>query len=1082
MPLNRKDLGLIRNFPWTTSVIVDDEAGFREIAQRQDFNLMILSLFHWEDNYSKAPFPDLPGWTYSTIFAPIDQWPKDDDFYACLRTGKMFTLPKKITQTMAHTMTCLRLIDRTAYYGWKGDTRARRLARRLPETAWQARTNPISFNPKQWPLNDLLEHWRKARRLLSSVMNVDEDRVEYPENAEVPDGTKTRSDLALFCVMAERRKMGDAILVNFATAALHLNLLLQGEVFLSNTGYKKALFSKEFWKLSPVKEDGMGKILGPLNAAILIDPIYCLIAQNVAIQSPCLEEILTTGKALGTFRPPGLMDLNNNLLEVIWDLATGDLATSGLPERLLCILQDEPNTKAVADHRNFYSTSDGKPPSRLSEDSILLNKSYPYAVMDVEEGEVPPAKRGRDPEEGGGDSDDETKKKEKAQRKKEKAQRKKEQAQRKKEEAQRKKEEAQRKKEQEKDGASTDASDEDVDQRLQTPSRMSLSQLAVPVTPSKRRKRVYKTLEDKEKLFTLVQSKIISHSTNVRLAVPLSLADTVTARRATEAKLWTVKGKEVERILHFYLPDVQNLWDESYAAMTETFGEGKKPPVYSHDPSPDAIFCTRKYKDVMAMDTVERTGLVRASCLLVTHTEYKKDKLHFEDLLEEISPLDVLHSVQDQSGLYDVDNWGRQATFQQACDNEDLPFANQKPLNFLDLPDDMPRIVPFSADSVIWKRTSSDACVGEKTFPFGSFYWSLAASTGASHSYHTDSYGVSTYIKLKGGEKVVYIARQKNSSGELDHFDMETSADFNIWGRLPNSEVAGTLLQRGQAVVMRPGTLHAVFTTKSAVCYGGHFYSWPTMDLSLYSMVHSVILRSFIVNEDNPAPLQILVRYMMLLHRVYILGGDMDMVLPLLEQRADWECLGAFFCIITLLNVFDLDTYPCPDNHNKDRLLNDAKKRTSYAYARGLGTEILREMRSFSPPDAVQTSFREDVYVPMLAWTVLQFRLGFEAFHGPRKSRIRTVDHYWGEPAARTIFHQQLDLVLLNDMAVNTQYLKLETAHVAPTSLRTPDLNICEDGYDIAETETGRQRQDDLVYLGAGMNEEDMAYFMDIEE
>lgn len=51
---------------------------------------------------------------------------------------------------------------------------------------------------------------------------------------------------------------------------------------------------------------------------------------------------------------------------------------------------------------------------------------------------------------------------------------------------------------------------------------------------------------------------------------------------------------------------------------------------------------------------------------------------------------------------------------------------------------------------------------------------------------------------------------------------------------------------------MRPGTIHAVFTTEDAICRGGHFLATSTMSETLYGAIHCFFKGEFLTNIDHP--------------------------------------------------------------------------------------------------------------------------------------------------------------------------------------------------------------------------------------
>jgi hypothetical protein len=74
---------------------------------------------------------------------------------------------------------------------------------------------------------------------------------------------------------------------------------------------------------------------------------------------------------------------------------------------------------------------------------------------------------------------------------------------------------------------------------------------------------------------------------------------------------------------------------------------------------------------------------------------------------------------------------------------------------------------------------------------------------------------------------------------------------------------------------MPPGMPHAAFTIHPAVCSGGHYYTWPTMEHSVHALMRSLIFESIFTNTEEHAfdARQMLVRMMVFLYEEMILQG-----------------------------------------------------------------------------------------------------------------------------------------------------------------------------------------------------------------
>lgn len=73
---------------------------------------------------------------------------------------------------------------------------------------------------------------------------------------------------------------------------------------------------------------------------------------------------------------------------------------------------------------------------------------------------------------------------------------------------------------------------------------------------------------------------------------------------------------------------------------------------------------------------------------------------------------------------------------------------------------------------------------------------------------------------------------------------------------------------------MRPGTLHAALGTDNAICVGRHYYATATIQLSVISIIHSVLLEGSVTNEDHWATRSLLFQLMYMWADRF--GNDVD--------------------------------------------------------------------------------------------------------------------------------------------------------------------------------------------------------------
>lgn len=259
---------------------------------------------------------------------------------------------------------------------------------------------------------------------------------------------------------------------------------------------------------------------------------------------------------------------------------------------------------------------------------------------------------------------------------------------------------------------------------------------------------------------------------------------------------------------------------------------------------------------------------------------------------------------------------------------------------------------------------------------------------------------------------------------------------------------------------MPPGMLHAVFTLDAAVCDGGHFYMWETMEHTLHSLIRSLLLAHQVVNTDQYADRcrQVLLRMMGYIHDRMIVKnmthkglvrfshcqrrltgtGIEDPNLPRLDTDADWIALSAFFCVIKLLNVLSPQTYQPGAQNLKvlqpssmalqkfDANALSAQERRDMVWGRGLLQQtitVLSHRHSFD----VKTLLLE----PMLGHYVFHINRAFRGLYLPNKSPATSAIFHHQE--VRDIFHHQVQWVIDSQPGAGKWWSSLKTVRPAPT-------------------------------------------------
>ena len=114
--------------------------------------------------------------------------------------------------------------------------------------------------------------------------------------------------------------------------------------------------------------------------------------------------------------------------------------------------------------------------------------------------------------------------------------------------------------------------------------------------------------------------------------------------------------------------------------------------------------------------------------------------------------------------------------------------------------------------------------------------WGLVGHTCSHSLVHSDAQGLSTYVKIITGEKLWFVGyRQEPATSTSDILKWEC-----------------TLLKKGDELIMPPGTLHFVITTKDCFAVGGHFYNMGCMPLTMEALVTEHFFGNEWTNTEHP--------------------------------------------------------------------------------------------------------------------------------------------------------------------------------------------------------------------------------------
>ncbi|RXW15279.1 hypothetical protein EST38_g10577 [Candolleomyces aberdarensis] len=431
--------------------------------------------------------------------------------------------------------------------------------------------------------------------------------------------------------------------------------------------------------------------------------------------------------------------------------------------------------------------------------------------------------------------------------------------------------------------------------------------------------------------------------------------------------------------------------------------------------------------------------------------------------------LDKKISVQDQSVLPDPDYrcWERASTLREIFNEHMVPDHKQRSLNALNFPNYSagPKEYKLGVDERIWKATNFIYGFKEMLYPSNSVNWSIVGLPGACHGWHNDSEGFGTFVTIRSGLKWWVVGRSAESGEKLDFF-LE-SPDFDPWLVDDSWDVEAILLKPGTRIIMPPGMLHAVFTIKSSVCTGGHYYLWETMEHTIHALIRSTIMSHQIINTENYAAesRQILLRMMGFLHEEMIMNyrtHDDDPDLPSLKTTEHWIALSAFFCLIKLFNIISIGTYRVTNEHH-------FIERRDMVWGRGLmehSMDVLSKLYQFD--------FEKELFDPMLGHYVFHIKKAFADTYPPG-AKISFSSPFFTKDV-RSIFTQQLEWILETRPRARNHLKRMAKIDPAPTLVRYTDWEMPEE-LSLKDDEEFPDRWSNKEYFRKGVHSGDTMFF-----
>ncbi|KAF8060758.1 hypothetical protein FPV67DRAFT_1673601 [Lyophyllum atratum] len=288
------------------------------------------------------------------------------------------------------------------------------------------------------------------------------------------------------------------------------------------------------------------------------------------------------------------------------------------------------------------------------------------------------------------------------------------------------------------------------------------------------------------------------------------------------------------------------------------------------------------------------------ACILVVD-EPHTDVGFTRDVFNNFCRLDEATTIQDFS-VPDGPTY-RKGSVLDLLEASRLP--NPPALSALHLPSayDMYPNLPFSSDWAVWQQVQGEAyCRFTDLYPIPHLRWGIASTGSAYHYWHYDANGLMTFIKLKCGRKLWYIAVPKD--GDFTIFmqpDIMTKFELNesnqdLW------DVYVVVLHPGTTLIMRPTLPHCVVTPEPSFCSGGHFIAVSTIPYTIVGAYNHSIGASSYTNTDHfnashSALMRLLVFYQLKLF------ADPPEPSPHMPDLSTWD---GFLVVIYLCIYFEI--------------------------------------------------------------------------------------------------------------------------------------------------------------------------------
>ncbi|KAF6746711.1 hypothetical protein DFP72DRAFT_855069 [Ephemerocybe angulata] len=1007
---------------------------------------------------SKVPTSRTPLVTLHTLLYP-KPGTSEDDTLSPLRSGKKAKLRSPYIREISTLLTGYKAMDAVA---------SRVLGYDKPSSFESVpKQKSLPFPPLLWHIGDLRAHRERIVSRLVSFIDGDKEEHETLRSLDDPrlEGPEVIT-AKLVLSTAEKGPRMDAwrIVMNMETAALHLNLLLRGFLVFPSTlnpedPSVRTMFSSRLMSLSEIKaflasSPRFPSLTGLLHGALFIDPIYVVTTRNLAAESVCLEEMILTCKALGSERPEELQCLNNKIFEIIYRIAQGELRGIQVAKELVAVLTNEKIISAMSGSlRSWYDPEEGF--DLFKATPLTLYGKFAVLHAPVSSAEKRPPPRSTHPR----------------CRKKQRC--------------------------------TTIPDDEVLTSALRSPSPS--------LPPTANSPKLQLCLEGPSQQLMDVSTNVSELAEFVANTALKPVEEPVNSLELVSHSLPNYSAFEPHQV--FSAVGEEDRWVPSFPLKAQAeFFEGLKVSVeesYVHvlsghlSPLHLAMPSRSIISIVSALDVPDIASNIKyrgfpnpTKCIVITNHECPSISFTFEGL-SAVAPLDSLIVIQDQSIPMlnsDCERWSRSGTLRDLLQNSSFPQIEQIPLSTLRIPDiaSSSGPSPFPIVRAIWAKTNIGAYAVQPHYPSGQTRWFLASTPSACHPWHVGHGGLGTYLDVLDGAQWLVVAYDPRNVA-IGSMGSALDPIRNPWDpSVRHLKMEAILLIRGTRMIIPPGVMYAAVTVQPTLCSGGHYYIWETMDRTLYARIHALLQGNSSPNPGCVVVSEILGRFMVYLH-AELLRADTDLDvredLPSFNSKEDILVLCSFFCMIELANLLSFDTYRPSSSPNtlgpsdvENHIRYDSNAvsepaRRQFSCGRGFLSQVLDILPSRIP--IIRGDIKSTVYEPMLAWTLLQIRLGFDAMY-PAPGIQDVIDNpIFGQPIIRDVFRQQLSWILEANGSVKKAYDQFALTCLTPSTLRWDDWKVSQP-VDPPVTEN-HPRFSDSHYFESGMRTGDRLYFSSLK-